>query len=191
MDERLLSLNLLASPLAAAHTCVILSRRACQVLKEPAAKGRRPLASVPRAIQRTEALYCFLENLSKTHHVAASTDDEFASAWVMQGEENNGRAHLWQPEDAVVGGEEGGALQESYTDTPAGGESEADGAADESNDDDDEGTFKLVQRKRKAGAGGDAAAQSPPKAPLWGAAEESDEEEAYTIVVTRPKPRLK
>lgn len=178
-DERLLSLDLLSVPIAAAHTCVTLARQVCQLLKS-SARGRPP-ASIPRAIQRTEALFCFLENTARTHHIAkGDTDDEFTVHAVREKQTEDSsdstrspRRAPWQPEAARE------AEESSPTDTAElrdlAGEVEEEEEEEEEDigeSSDDEG-FRVV-RKRKAGA--QAVKEK----------EVEEEEAAYTIVVTKP-----
>jgi hypothetical protein len=198
--ERLLGIGMLSTPFGAAHKCVRLARHACQLMKATA-KGK--MHSLPRAIQRTEALYCFLENTARTHHIVDATKDDKEFAPVTQaaalrtddGSESSAkRTMMWQAESRLEeGANSSSAVQNDSSsqreDTATAGEEDDDDDDDADLSDEDEGGgFRLVTKKRKAK--GDAAAVNGKS--IRAEKDESGEEEEekpYTIVVTKPKPR--
>jgi hypothetical protein len=200
--ERLLGIGMLSTPFGAAHKCVRLARHACQLMKATA-KGK--MHSLPRAIQRTEALYCFLENTARTHHIVDATKEDKEFAPVTQaaaalrtddGSESSAkRAMMWQAESRLEEGanSSSGVHNDSSSqreDTATAGEEDDDDDDDDADlsDEDEGGGFRLVTKKRKAK--GDAAAVNGKS--IRAEKDESGEEEEekpYTIVVTKPKPR--
>lgn len=182
--EPRLALAHLAAPFGAAHSCVALARQVCKLLKTPA-KGRPP-ASLPRAIQRTEAFFGFLESAARTHHVRPDdTDDDFARAAASKGDDGTDSsrgADLWQAEGREgddEGAESSGPGADNSTDAPDAEEEEGDADDDSASD----GGFRLVTRKRK-----DAPGAAKPAAAAHQEEGAGEEEEAYTIVV-KPKAR--